>query len=500
MPALQIRIVLDELTKRKRRLALDKLPPDLGNAFMSTIERIKRQPKGSSDQAMQVLMWIHLAERPLTVDELLHALATEIGDRELGDDNFPSRDNFLDHCLGLVIRDDETSTVRLVHLSLQEYLTESKLFQQGHEDIAQICLTYLMFECTNRESASKEVTNKTGAEAQEMAFPTGLALFDYAACQWGHHVRKSYRLKECTVELILSYLSTDLWKRISSVSSLCRNMPNDNIIWDYDAFIQSFSSLHIAAYFGIHQALTGLLLIVPAADPKDSWERTPLHWAAENGYEAVARLLLEAGSTVSAGDEERTTPLHFAAAGGHEAVVKLLLERGADVEFNGNAHGRTPLSRAAEEGHEAVAKLLLEKGADMESKDNSGRTPLSWAATWGREVVVKLLLEKGADVESKDNSGRTPLSWAATREHEAVVKLLLEKGADVESKNNSGRTPLSLAITRGHEAVVMLLLEKGADMESKDNSGQTPLSRLREISGLDSRSVEAEPARYYYLL
>jgi ankyrin repeat protein len=55
-------------------------------------------------------------------------------------------------------------------------------------------------------------------------------------------------------------------------------------------------------------------------------------------------------------------PLLRAAQEGHEAVVKLLLERGAQVEVT-DRYGRTPLLWAIEKGHEAVVKLLLEKGA-----------------------------------------------------------------------------------------------------------------------------------------
>ena len=52
------------------------------------------------------------------------------------------------------------------------------------------------------------------------------------------------------------------------------------------------------------------------------------------------------------------TPLSWAAENGHEAVVKLLLARdGVDPESKDNS-GRTPLSWAAEKGHEAVVKLL----------------------------------------------------------------------------------------------------------------------------------------------
>ena len=138
------------------------------------------------------------------------------------------------------------------------------------------------------------------------------------------------------------------------------------------------------------------------------------------------------------------TPLSWAAGNGYEAMVKLLLEKGADLEtkasidpdLKDSQSGRTPLSWAAGNGHEAMVKLLLETGkVDVESQDKNGRTPLSWATGNGHEAVVKLLLEKGAELETKSSNGRTPLSWAAGNGHEAVAKLLLEKGAELETKD-----------------------------------------------------------------
>jgi ankyrin repeat protein len=60
-------------------------------------------------------------------------------------------------------------------------------------------------------------------------------------------------------------------------------------------------------------------------EPKDSWERTPLSWAAEKGHEAVVKLLLTTGKVdVDSKDSWGRTPLSWAAEKGHEAVVKLL--------------------------------------------------------------------------------------------------------------------------------------------------------------------------------
>ena len=151
--------------------------------------------------------------------------------------------------------------------------------------------------------------------------------------------------------------------------------------WDvkeYSSAPSSFSLLHLASFFGI-VPLTRKLL-------RKGW-----------------KILLSPYSYVNKRDSRGWTPLSYAAENGHEAVVKLLLEKGAELETKDLHYGRTPLLYAARNGHEAVVKLLLEKGAELETKNDAyGGTPLSYAAENGHEAVVKLLLEKGAELENKD--------------------------------------------------------------------------------------------------
>jgi ankyrin repeat protein len=411
---------------------LAKLPSELYHAFGTTIKRIKQQPEDLANQAMKILMWIHLAERPLSVDELFHALATELGHHDLDYDNFPSRSTFLNCCLGLAIIDDETSTIRLVHYSLEEYLkTQIQLFPRGHEMIAEVSLTYLMFTSSTSELISGTTCDETDSEIQETPGPPELALLDYASCEWGHHARKGHPLEERAARMTLKYLSKDLKERSGSIRYLFQQISQIFYIRDLEGFLSSFSSLHIAAFFGIHQVLLDIPLADSELDCKDCLNRTPLWWAAANG---------------------------------HEAVVKLLLAKDGVNPDAKDRHDETPLWRAAARGHEAVVKLLLAKGdVNLDAKDELGRTPLWWAAANGHEAVVKLLLAKdGVNPDAKDGLGRTPLWWAAHNGHEAVVKLLLTKDSvNPDAKGWDGQTLLLQAAANGHEAVVKLLQSSG---------------------------------------
>ena len=61
---------------------------------------------------------------------------------------------------------------------------------------------------------------------------------------------------------------------------------------------RNMNGLHLAAYFGLEREISDLLSdnsFGNRADRADSYDRTPLWLAAENGHDAVVRLLLETG-------------------------------------------------------------------------------------------------------------------------------------------------------------------------------------------------------------
>ena len=168
-------------------------------------------------------------------------------------------------------------------------------------------------------------------------------------------------------------------------------------------------------------------------------DATALMWAAANGREEVARLLLEAGADTEwqvhddnddnddndddADVPELLTVLHVVASRGYREVVGILLEFGANMEAV-NRDGRRPLHLASLKGHADVAQLLLESGADEEAEDRWGQRPLHLAAKNGIFKVVEELVEAGAEKNALDKRGRTAAQLATQFGRHCVSQLL----------------------------------------------------------------------------
>jgi ankyrin repeat protein len=153
------------------------------------------------------------------------------------------------------------------------------------------------------------------------------------------------------------------------------------------------TGLHLAAYFGIKNAVR-VLLDTQEPNVEDSHGWTPLYWAAWNGHTAVVTALLGAGAALDKIDEVGRTPLHNAAQNGHTAVVTALLAAGAAVDVK-DPVGWTPLLVAARNGHTAIVTALLAAGAAVDLKVPLVRIPLHLADKNAHTVMVTALHEAG---------------------------------------------------------------------------------------------------------
>ena len=97
----------------------------------------------------------------MKADELCHALAVQTGSPNLGVGNAPSTGLLLACCLGLFPVEKESSTVRLIHFTVQEYLRAlPKLLSPAHSAMTETCLSYLNSKHVKALSPSSDSDSK----------------------------------------------------------------------------------------------------------------------------------------------------------------------------------------------------------------------------------------------------------------------------------------------------------------------------------------------------
>jgi len=393
--SLNMDAVLGEITLHQRRRKLDEMTKGegLGDVYTATISRIKSLQGGRSKLGLQVLMWVSHAERPFHLDELCHALGVEEGSTDLNIRNIPAIETLQACSLGLVTVEKSSSTVRLVHYTLQEYLSNNPhLFLKPHSTIAEVCLAYLNFGHVRGFSPSLR------------SVPSTAPFVEYASCYWGEHAKRetSDDVKTLSLKLFDGYD-----KHISSKILLLRGIPPWEQPFDREGTPRGFTGLHCAAYFGCVE-ITVALLKTNKGDVRatDFGGYTALAWAAERGHEGVVRMLLQRSEIdPDKADKWNRTPLWLAADNGHEGVVRILLER-SDVNPDGeDTRGRTPLSRAAWNGHEGVVRILLKRGDVNPNRLDLGQRPLWDAAENGHEGIVRVLLERATSALTELGTG-----------------------------------------------------------------------------------------------
>ena len=121
------------------------------------------------------------------------------------------------------------------------------------------------------------------------------------------------------------------------------------------------ADLHSAVHQGNLEIIKALLKDnVHLVNAKDSEGKTPLYWAANNGDEDVAALLLASKADVNGRTDDGWTPLHAAAVNNNKDMAAFLLANRADVNATKN-DGKTPLRLASQYEHtkEVAASALL---------------------------------------------------------------------------------------------------------------------------------------------
>lgn len=498
------------------------------------MRRIEQQGQYAQEIAKTIFGWIMFSTRGLSVPEIQHALAVEIGESEFDETNIIDVEELMSICIGLITIDAQSNSFKFVHYTTKEYF-DRKLnlwFPDIHRVITSACLAYISLDVFNQGPCE----TREGLDDRLSEYP----FYKYSAQNWGHHYKDHPGDESLTIE----FLTTE--GKVHASCQVIFGSPVDRNTHIYKEVKRGFGlsktlltaiktkepleGAHLAAFLGLKTPLETMLSSkMIEVDIQDHAGRSPLSWAIAYGHIEIANMLLQNGANPDSTNHFGFTPLFYAAVSGQVGTIQNLIKAGAQVDKL-DQNGRGPLFHAAAGNSShlmpfafegdclASFELLLAHGASATQVDIFGETPLFAAASNGRESVVKLLIERDAHLEyatSPDLGKMDPLAYAAMNGHSMTAKLLFEAGAhsmstksgtdassyvklanllkagsegqidgfqdlknegvDPNIRDSYQRLPLHFAALNGDENLVKCLLANGADVNAKEVFGRTPI-------------------------
>jgi len=298
------------------RQLVDALPRPLYELYREILSRELDHQRRLTGRLLQ---WLAFSLRPLQVDEAIAATAFSLGsdvDRVGVEDLLSAGGGMLVHVTTVQMDGNDVETLRLVHLSLQDFVREGRFAEfvpseaRSHEEMAATCLGYLL-----------------RADPDHVLEPFGFCeryrLAGYAARFWPAHMQKTDIAPDHLVEM-----STSLLCEGSRLLNWVR-LFNPDRPWE--------------------------LSPDPALQSADV--ASPLYYASSLGLMSVVKRLLDDHADPNSKGGGHGTPLQCAAYGNHIDIVKLLLAAGANPAAEGGFYG-TASQAAKFAGNMEVLALL----------------------------------------------------------------------------------------------------------------------------------------------
>ena len=439
-------------------------------AYSEAVGRIQGQLPEDRALAKRVLHWVTNALRPLSVADLCHALAVEPQMTDLDPDNIPEIGDVISVTAGLVLVDEESDIVRLVHYTTQEYLERTQeTWNPGSQvELASTCLLYLSFD------EVREVTDGF--------IHFYIPFLHYAALYWGDHART---VQTDILEIFPRIHHDEVWiSAISSARYYCGDKSRSDT---YISILASFGldiliAEHLSAYDG---DVKEILIFAQWPGPED-----PLSIAAQYGYESAVKVLIEKGAGFHAGYGHA---LVTAARHGREELVKILLWHYINAPSDPNRwdadcdYWRMSLSA----GNKDIVKLLMSEGTEANKRNACGPT-LTTAGIYGDKERIELLLDLGVDVNAEDDANLTALYRASEHGQPDSVQLLVDRGANVNVRGVQGQHILNVVLEFWYTKVS--IVEAPERRYNKDEILAFLLDKVSNTTTRDERRKSFFPA------
>lgn len=387
------------------------------------MKKIEGQSASLCSQAKNVMFWVLCSARELSSEEVCSLFELSVGHNSGGSrcGSVPIQD-VIYPCRGLITLIPGSLTGHLVdfsHRTVRDYCNEKiDDVPDRHAAIAQTLLGVLI-NCDY-----------------------GNGIYDYAVSYWYYHYRlakPSQPLEHAVVALLQCDLSLEHPKNGFS--------PFSEVLYPVRATasgeLRTFSGIHLAAEFGLHQYLPRLPWTKLDLNSEDSSGVTPLMRAAGNNHSEVVEWLLREGAEIEACDFFLKSAVHHAVVGKCRQTLALLLQHGLQT-MKADKKNLTPMHHVARDFKEGL-DMLLSAGFSV----NTTVTRPQYPAVQTDGDSTPELVPDDADATSECDHppvGLTPLHYVALLGNQCMVERLLQKGADPSILSPDGESALHVAI------------------------------------------------------
>ncbi|KAI5848526.1 hypothetical protein DFP73DRAFT_629907 [Morchella snyderi] len=454
------KLVIDMLEEIVSAASLSELKEMLGSVPAELTELYTEKMNELSDnerkEAIEMLRWVILAGRPLSLEDLRYALAisihkfSSIADLENSDNvqNLQETEGRIRKYSGGLL-EVRSQTVQVIHQSVKDFfLSTDAPFEfridksTGHTRLAVSCVSFLSF------TDIPEYLNQRDAVLYPSPEPT-MPFLKYSREFWAVHSRACDLRDSCYIKAMRRLF----WgPRLGAFTMLdYHRMSKDRFDIIYEQKLLQF---------GREMISNDVFRDIP------SLYENCLLGAARWGCGGEVRFFIKGGADVNAQGGHYGNALQAAVVHCDQEVVKFLIESGADVNAQGGHYG-SALQAAVVHCDQEVVEFLIESGADVNAQGGKFGSALQAAAACGGLEVVEFLIESGADVNAQGGHYGSALQAAVVHCDQEVVKFLIESGADVNAQGGRFGSALQAAAACGGLEVVEFLIESGADVNAQ---------------------------------
>ncbi|THW90548.1 hypothetical protein D6D15_04451 [Aureobasidium pullulans] len=483
------------LDKPAVRLMLQTLPLDLNHTYDRILQNI---PRSRVPNAIKLLQFLAFSNRPMSLRELVDAIATDPNSSILFDveDRLAPPDAIIGYCSSLVRLIGQAvkyKQARSASASALPWTALRTASANGHLKVVQLLLDHgADVNIDSHGFALHAALSNAHTEVSLLLLERGA---DILACNddyWTALAAAVYGGDLAIVKLLLERGAHNtrwgLKRAVEGAVSGDRFDLLETLLLHYSERDRKNGVLN-DALIRVSPNSDGRIIRILLETGADDihYKNDFLSEACHQGSAATVELLLDFGAKfdrhfdcLNEKQNRRLIPSLVASQGDQLEIAKLLVARDAKSNSS-DLYNATALKYACAIGRHEIVEYLLENDADFRKPCDYLNLPLEIACRNGTLEVINMLLKYGAKVDACDSGA---LTAACEVGHIGIAQLLLAQGADVNGRRKS-KTPIQAACSGGHLELVELLLDRGADVNARGGKLGTALCSAASINNAE---------------